>query len=47
MYIFYYLPGTFCSSYTVLKHNVKRIFNDGIRIQDVDKIHRMAWMWLV
>jgi len=31
----------------VLEHCIKRLSDDGTRVQDLDKVHRMAYMWLV
>lgn len=44
---FFLYLGTIGSDHTVFEHNIKRLPNDGTRIQDMDTIHSMAVLWLV
>jgi len=39
--------GAFGSTHTVLEYCIKRLSDDGTRVQDLDKVYRMAYMWLV
>lgn len=44
---FFCIPGPAGSHYTVSKHRVERLPDDGAWIQDMDTIHRVACVRLV